>query len=222
MSNPLYTWDAQRRRFIRSDGTAVSSTEVRKWIEALTIAAALAFTMRAQSVVDEKLNPIDWAQDMQEDIVSMHYSTALIAAGGLAAITPEFWLAAQEANNFHLTYFAQFSGGVLSGVTKLDNAFVARNALYAEAGFATYENAVAIREFAAGLELYKRVKEAAPNCDDCIAYANMGWQTRGQLPRIGDSVCRTRCRCHFIFKTGTLEDIGRTSESVFAPLRLAA
>lgn len=231
MASPKYTWDAEKRRYVDEDGNTVSESRVRSWIDKMTVAAAFGFIARALLIGDGKLNPRDWSHDMQTDITSLHTVVSIIAAGGFAQTTDEFWRHAQEEIARQNAYFTNFSNQVIAGVVDTSSdAFAARNGLYAEAGFGTYENAVAIREFGAGLNLYKRIlagnKPDEGNCQDCLDAEQLGWQTRGQLPRIGDSICRTRCRCHFEFKEGTLEDIGTGAVSrtaaIFLPVKYAA
>lgn len=228
MPAKAYTWDPEKRRYIDADGNTVPESRVRGWVDKMTVAAALGFITRALLVGNGKLNPHDWSQEMSTDIVSLHTVVSIVAAGGFEQTTEEFWQHATEEIVNQQAYFTNFSNQVITGtVDPAADAFPARNALYAEAGFGTYENAVAIREFGAGLNLYKRILAGNEvddgNCQDCLDAEALGWQTRGQLPRIGDSICRTRCRCHFEFKEGTLEDVGTgaVSRAIFLPLRYA-
>jgi hypothetical protein len=43
---------------------------------------------------------------------------------------------------------------------------------------------------------------AAEHCDDCVAYAAMGWQPFGTFPTpgAGDTRCMTNCKCHIIYQ----------------------
>lgn len=225
MPAPSYKWDPEKRRYIDADGNTVSEPRVRGWVDKLTVASALGFIARALLVGDGKLNPRDWAHAMSTDITSLHTVVSIVAAGGVQQTTDEFWSHAATEIAIQQDYFKGFSDQVIAqAVDVTADAFPARNALYAEAGFSTYENAVAIREFGAGLDLYKRVLAGNEpddgNCIDCLEYEQLGWQTRGQLPRIGDSRCRTRCRCHFEFKQGTLAEVGTGSVSRLAPIFL--
>jgi hypothetical protein len=125
---------------------------------------------------------------------------------------PDDWTRAERAIETQQGFFRNFAAEASAGALTLSAAFIARSGMYALAGFSTYENNVVEREFnSANVNLYRRVLDvSAENCEDCINFARLGWQTRAQLPEIGDSICRVRCRCHFVFKTGTLDDIGKT------------
>jgi hypothetical protein len=46
----------------------------------------------------------------------------------------------------------------------------------------------------------RRFLHAAEHCPDCVDVAGRGWVPIGTLPRIGDSQCRTRCRCTFSYR----------------------
>lgn len=208
----IYTWDKEKRRYVDANGKTVSSSSVRSWVDALTVALSLMFMGRAQKVQQGHLDPSDWSREMESDITALHYGTASAALGGVTQMSGDDWIDAEKKIQTQQGFFSQLTGSVFSGAIPLDGSFVQRNGLYALAGFSTYENTVVGREFGAGLNLYRRVLDpAAENCPDCIEYAKLGWQTRAQLPEIGQSVCRVRCRCHFAFKTGTLDEIGRAA-----------
>lgn len=209
-----FTWDPDKRKFVDAGGHVVSEAKLRNWVASMTDASASKFTARALRVKGGTKDAEDWAIEMRTDLDSLHNVATIVAGGGVGQMRDEFWRYAEDEIAFHLGYFSNFAAGVLSGQVEKNDAFVQRNALYAEAGYPTFENALAIREFSAGLNLHRRVLSPGENCVDCIQFAGMGWQTRGQLPRIGDSICRTRCRCHFKFKEGTVDDIGKLR---FAP-----
>jgi hypothetical protein len=207
-----YTWNKEKRRYIDANGKTVASSTVRAWVDALTVALALMFMGRAMKVQIGDLDPTDWNREMSDDITSLHYGMAAAALGGVTQMSNDDWLDADKKIQSQQSFFAQLTSGVLSSAIPLDGQFVQRNGLYALAGFSTYENTVVNREFGAGLNLYRRVLDpSAENCVDCIDYAKMGWQTRAQIPEIGMSLCKVRCRCHWAFKTGTLDEIGRAA-----------
>jgi hypothetical protein len=41
----------------------------------------------------------------------------------------------------------------------------------------------------------RRLGEASRHCTVCPSLSRLGWQPIGSLPRIGESPCRSRCRC---------------------------
>lgn len=207
-----FKWDNEKRRYIDENGKTVSMSTVRSWIDSLSVSLALSFMARAMRVQANSLDPADWSQEMRGDIVSLHYGMTAAAMGGVTQMSNDDWLAAESEIDRQEGFFDQFFAGVVSSAVKLDGDFVQRNGLYGLAGFATYENAVVSREFGAGMNLYRRVLDpGAENCEDCVSYTRLGWQTRAQLPEIGHSVCRVRCRCHFQFKIGTLDEVGRAA-----------
>lgn len=207
-----YTWDAERRRYIDENGKTVAASTVRAWIDSLTVALALAFMSRAMRVQNGTLDPRDWSEETSSDITSLHYGAAAAALGGVTQLNSDDWTDAEKRIADQESYFDSFAASVITGSIALDGNFVIRNGLYASAGFSTYENTIVGREFGAGMNLYRRVLDpSAENCEDCIAFSRLGWQTRAQLPEIGRSQCRVRCRCHFAFKIGTLDEIGRAA-----------
>lgn len=208
----IYTWDKEKRRYVDKDGKTVAASIVRGWIDALCVALSLHFMARAMKVQSNRLDPSDWADQMSDDITSLHYGSAAAALGGVTQMDSDDWLEAETRIKTQQDFFEQFKAGVASGSTPINAEFVQRNGLYGLAGFSTYENTIIGREFKAGMNLYRRVLDpSAENCPDCIEFSRLGWQTRAQLPEIGRSVCRVRCRCHFAFKTGTIDEIGRAA-----------
>lgn len=206
------TWDAELRRYRDDKENTIAPSIVRSWADALAAAVALHFALRAQRVIDKQKTLDDWQHEMKSDITSLHFSESALAFGGILQMSSDEWQIAEGIVARQNGFFDNFAAEAQQSVSAagLGSIFVARSGMYGLSGFSTYENSVVEREFNSGaINLYRRVlDQGAENCEDCIAYAQLGWQTRAQLPEIGNSICRVRCRCHFIFKTGTLDDIG--------------
>jgi hypothetical protein len=203
-------FDKEKRRYIREDGSVISSREMRKLVDETTVTAALYLMTIAERARSEDAAELQlFADEMRSIVRSSHRAFAVVAFGGIEQMTDDAWNFADEREQFHAGFLDAYLSQVFMNAIKRDATFVARSALYAAAGYSTYESAVALRESAAGMTLYRRrLDAAAQNCEECKVYEKLGWRLIHTLPNIGEKCsCRARCRCFFQFKKGTLEDI---------------
>jgi len=85
---------------------------------------------------------------------------------------------------------------------RLDN----RMNLYNQTGYSALEDFKNRDMRLSGWTEERRVLGVADHCSGegskpgCIELAGAGWQDIGTLPKIGQSLCATNCRCHFEYR----------------------
>lgn len=199
-----YTWNSAKRRFVDADGKTVPIGTVRSWIDDFAVSIAVLFAERAGRVVSEAEINIDdltaWYTVTQRELEDGHRAATVIAYGGLSQMTDSEWQEAEGAIREQMGFWEAFAAGVFVGTIPIDGRFPARTAMYGDAIYGTYENNVRRREAQAGMDEERRVLGAADHCEDCVLAASLGWRSIGTLPAIGDSACKSRCKCHFEYR----------------------
>jgi hypothetical protein len=61
---------------------------------------------------------------------------------------------------------------------------------------------------ASGFRWEKRMLSIAKHCNDCLVYADLGWQIIGSLPNPSEScACNAGCKCYKIYSKATIKPI---------------
>lgn len=94
-------------------------------------------------------------------------------------------------------FLANFREQIRRGAQRLDGGILARSELYAAAVWGVAENVRRAARWRDGFHEERRVRGLADSCRDCVDWALLGWQNIGTLPRIGASICQSRCHCWF-------------------------
>lgn len=102
-------------------------------------------------------------------------------------------------------YLRNLSKEIADGTQPLDGRLLVRADLYADASNTTYSTMQTRGFIEQGYDEERRVLETgADHCDDCLDYANQGWQPIGTLPEPGqESQCIVRCRCEKEYRRST-------------------
>jgi hypothetical protein len=149
----------------------------------------------------------DWYDGMRR-MMKASYRNAIDAAKGPGAFT------AQERGYFgrmmreQYQYLNNFANQIKSGAVELDGRFVARAGMYGDQANTMHQNWNRLKAWWHGYKEERRVLGFAEHCHTrgdktgCVELAARGWVPIGTLPRIGDSPCIARCRCHFEYRKG--------------------
>jgi hypothetical protein len=166
------------------------------------VIAAQAITMRdlTQQLIIGTLSLAAWQASMMQAVKAVHLVAVAVAHGGWNQLDQsDFgWVGSQIKPQYQ--WLARFSVEVSTGKQPLDGTATARAQMYAAAARSTHREAqrrIAAQR-AVGEE--RRVLGQADHCRDCLSQAKLSWQPFGTLKRIGDSTCRSNCRCHFDFR----------------------
>lgn len=142
----------------------------------------------------------EWQLAMREQIKAMHLTSAMVAKGGREQMTQADWGRAGREIRRQYEYLDRFAGQVAKGEWPLDGRLNTRAKLYGDAARKTYEQQRRAMGIEKSLTEERRILHAQESCPDCIEYAGRGWQPIGSLPVLGDSICRTNCKCTFEFR----------------------
>jgi len=196
-----FTYDESDRHYYDEDGNQVSRDDLRQWILLAIAYAAGNIKRHSERLVAGKITREEWYEVVLDEIANEHTAFAAVAAGGFDQMGPGDWnrlaviLADQD------DYLQNFAADIEAGLVS-EAQLLARAALYAEAGFSTFENLLRQVEIDSGepTEEVRRDVGDASECETCVWAASQGWQPIGTLPDIGDSECAVNCRCFFEYR----------------------
>ena len=183
-------------------------------MEQVMISAAEDMGRVSAQLADGSITVEAWRDAMREASRHIHTSATALAQGSWDGVSAREWGYAGAKIKSEYKYLEPFAQDIASGkvpVYTIDpetgeripaGQFMARASMYAESGHGTLEASRRRGEQEAGAQWERRVLDDAENCDDCVEYALMGWQPIGTLPEIGDSACKSNCRCTFEFADG--------------------
>lgn len=211
---PGYEWIPSLHNYRSVEtGRMVSRAAIRDGLEALMDTSAVNMNALTQSLIDGNISLASWQSSMMSEIKSAHVAASALANGGWSSMGPVEWGATGQMIREQYDYLRNFASQIADGTQPLDGRCLVRSDLYGSASNTTY-SAMRTRLLTAdGFEEEKRVLEDVIDaCDDCIEYANEGWQPIGTLPEPGnDSVCLKRCRCEKVYRR--VDDSGGWEES---------
>jgi len=188
--------------------------KVHKDAERIMEAAAQDMGVASGRLATGQITVDEWRDAMRDASRRLHTSSTALAQGSWESVSAREWGYAGAKIKSEYKYLEGFAKDIASGkvpVYTIDpvtgeripaGQFMARASMYAESGHGTLEASRRRGEQEAGAQWERRVLADAKNCDDCVEYALMGWQPIGTLPEIGDSACKSNCRCEFEFADG--------------------
>jgi hypothetical protein len=209
----MFIWNSEKRRYESADGEPVPDSVLRRWVDDFAAALVVLFMARAQAVQSAlvEINTggggdrfraalADWQINCRADLRAGHLAACAIAFGGFNVIRSDQLETGERAADFHSSFWDNFVAGVFVGSVLMDGNFVPRSGMYGAGVYSTFQNGTRARERAAGMTQERRRLGASDHCPTCLEQAAFGWVAIGTLRSIGDSECKTRCRCYFQFK----------------------
>lgn len=191
-----YGWNGHRY-FDLDTGQFVSKATVRNALESLIDVSAVRMNGLSEKLKAGVVSLADWQSGMMDMIKQSHVAASALANGGWAQMTQSDWGYVGSLVKEQYQYLRNFAKQIVDGTQPLDGRFLVRTDLYGDAANTTYSAMQTRAYMEDGYDEERRTRENDPNvCDDCVEYADMGWQPIGTLPEPGnDSVCLKRCRC---------------------------
>jgi hypothetical protein len=180
-------------------GKTIPPAVVRESLDAVSGQARIAMRDLAQRLIDGKIDLATWEAMMLDAVKKTHVSAALLGVGGIDGLTPVARQALSDSVQFHLSALHDFATEIESGEQPINGTLANRAGFYGDAVTGTYEDFRRLKQAEIGVQWERRVLHPAEHCDSCLAAAKQGWQRPGVLPRIGESICKMRCRCSFSF-----------------------
>lgn len=207
-----FGWNEAAGRYIDlSSGRFVPFADVRDALESVMDASGARMNLLTDQLIAEQISLAEWQIGMMEEIKIAHTAAAASASGGWAQMSQSDWGAVGRLVRDQYDFLRNFANEIASGQQRLDGTARVRTDLYAQAARGTFEETRRRYErLKNGMEEEARILGEADHCssdDDpngeregCLELAALGWQPIGTLPKIGNSVCITRCHCHFIYR----------------------
>jgi len=199
---PLWYWDAAVARFRNQRGRFVAQETVLSSLQASEEAARRQARVLARQVARKQIPPNEFREGMRELLKQEHIREALVGNGGLRQMDSAAWGRIGGNLSSQYRYLDNFTTDL---VTKdlTEAQIIARAEMYANSAksefHAAWRDANAQSDEMAAV---RWVMTPAEHCEDCIAFANLGWQLiaddpfGGAVPGDGTTACRTNCRCH--------------------------
>jgi hypothetical protein len=200
-----FTWDARSRRYRSVTGRFVSSAAVRAELDKSIDAAGRAMREASDALREGRMSLAAWELRMAEEIRNSHLASTALAKGGWSRMTPSDYGRAGREIRRQYEYLRNFAAQIASGKQKLDGTLGRRAELYLHAARGQYEETRRRDEAERGMDEEARIRHARDSCPTCVDEARKGWQPIGTLRRIGDSECRSRCRCTFDYRVSGAE-----------------
>ena len=198
---PQYGWNPTAGRYVDlSTGRFVAFTEVRAALEYNIQASNLEIERITQALLNGQISLDAWQTSMMEQIKIAHINAACAARGGWAQMTPADWGFVGRQIRTQYDFLRNFVNDIQTGKQALNGKLLIRAGMYGDASRSMFEDMRRrVEELVYGMEEEMRVLGVADHCPDCLDNAGK-WAPIGTLPRIGESVCRTRCHCRFRFR----------------------
>jgi hypothetical protein len=184
----------------RATGKFVSELSVRGDLDKYIDAKNKGLDALTNQLRNREISLADWQLQMRAEIKSMHMNAAMVARGGRDQMTNADWGRTGRELRNQYEYLDKWAADIASGKVKLDGRANVRAQLYGDASRSTYEQNRRAVASVNGYTQERRILHAAESCVDCLEYAGLGWQPIGTLPRIGESQCRSNCRCTFEYQ----------------------
>lgn len=201
MADTRYRWDARNGRYRdATTGQYVPEPVVRQALDQVIGAAGQRATDLSKGLVEGRVSLADWQEQMRATLKPLHAGAYMAAHGGRAQMTQSDYGRLGAGLKKQYGFLNRFAAQVASGEQKLDGSLVARAQLYTEAARGTFEDQRRAEMGTRGYQAERRVLHPADHCEDCVEFAARGWAPLRSLPRIGDSICHTRCHCTMEFR----------------------
>jgi hypothetical protein len=198
---PEYTYDPVSGRY-RSRGTGryVSGVEIRGALDVAIDAAAKDMRAVSEQLRAGAISLAEWQLAMERGIKNMHVASGAAAKGGWAQMSQSDWGRVGKEIQRQYEYLRTFAEQIATGRQKLNGQFLSRAEMYVQSARTTFHEIERREQERHGMDEERRERHSRDSCPTCVDQARLGWQPIGTLRRIGDSECRTRCRCGFVFR----------------------
>lgn len=203
----IYYWDTSVGRYRGSDGRFVSKSTIDSFISrSLEVSKNVSDTL-GQLVSNGLINVDDWKLSFREEIKGEYIREYVTAKGGLDQMTSADWGSIGGMLKEQYSYLDGFANDIAAG--NLSEAQIeARSAMYINSAHEALERAKEKVATALGFDLEEWVVDTSvENCDDCIAFSQMGVVPvdedpyNGAYPGSGDTVCLTSCHCKIVYSS---------------------
>jgi hypothetical protein len=197
-----YQWDRDKGQYISKwNNRYVKETTVLKWAEKYQGVVEQNLEVIANKFIDGKISLSTFQTSMAKEIKDGWIVSGVIGRGGRAQMTSADWgrIGAHLRNEYQ--FLNGFALDIKAGEQSVKQ-IIHRTKRYAN-GVRTsyYAGLTSAKEESILSEERRLLDPGAEHCDDCIAYAEIGWVPISTLPEPGDRCqCNRNCRCEKEYK----------------------
>jgi len=193
-----WAWDKKVGRYRDQEtGRFLPVDQVRKWANESIAASEDAASQLAKMAADGSLRASEINTTFRESIKGEYIRQYLVGIGGEGRMTQADWGSIGGMLKEQYGHLDDFVKEIAAG--NLTEAQIrVRMDMYINSAREAYERAQ--------LKVAKNTDKKeeswmlgqSEHCDDCLAYADEGWQPLGHFPSpgAGKTVCLTNCQCH--------------------------
>lgn len=147
-----------------------------------------------------------FSDNMRQHITALYTAAGVLGAGGFGNVSPEVLSRIDKKIHQQFMYLDRFIADVNQRMVtgqSITPADIRRAGSYANSArdtFWTTRQQVLVDQFGTEVIEEKRIRTASESCPDCVEFAGLPWSPIGTLPSIGDSQCKSNCRCYFAYR----------------------
>lgn len=210
-----YRWNEIAARYIGANGRFVPRSLVNAALEQTVTGSQIEMGLLSERLQSGSISLLEWRAGMAQQIKMLHVAQSALARGGWSQMTQSDWGWVGSEIKKQYQFLDRFAADIASGKQPLNGRFLQRAKLYANASRGMFEEMRRryMRLFKGATE-ERRNLGVAEHCqtvdklEGCVELAAKGWQPIGTLPRIGESPCRTNCKCYYLFRNAEGQIIG--------------
>lgn len=195
-TTPYAGWNERAGRYVDlSTGRFIARQVVQEALQATLDRVAANVAAVSQQLRAGEVTLAQWQLAMAEQVKLAHLTSAALAHGGWAQMTPADNGRVGQAVRAQYQYLQSFAAQVADGTQPLDGTFTRRAQMYANSGRQTFEATQRAELVQRGATEERNVRHALDSCPGCLAATDAGWVPVGTLSLPGARECRTNCRC---------------------------
>ena len=193
-------WDPATAQYrVRATGRFIDRATVRLLLDDAISAEARYMADQLKKLSAGSLSLDAWYAGMRQSIKLIHLWAGAAAKGGWAQLTNTEYGYIGSAVKFHYDRLARFVEQLSLGL-HVGPREVMRVGMYAQAARLTYHVVELPTTIQAGYTEERNVIDpGAESCAECVELTGE-WVPIGTLPRPGERLCLTNCRCHLEYR----------------------
>jgi hypothetical protein len=198
---PIFVYDPRTLRYRDlKTGRFLAEAEVRAAVDSIIDKEAQSFRAIAAKLNAGIINLAEFHLQMESGVKRLHIAMALAGNGGVNNVSNADlgYIGMQIKKQYQ--FLNSLTKQIRNGTQKLDGTLLARVELYAQSARGTFEDTKRRSARNTGLQEEMRKLGPSDHCSGCLAEARKGWQPVGTLRRIGDTPCKGRCHCTFLYR----------------------
>lgn len=161
----------------------------------------------AEQLISGLITIPQWESEMRDFIRNEYVEAMILQRGGREFVTQADWGYVGSLIKKQYAFLDAFAADIVRDPDYwLTGRLLRRMKLYGQSGYSALEDYRNRDMKKAGWTHERRILGDADHCSGegetpgCIELAGAGWRPIGTLPKIGEALCVTNCRCHFQYR----------------------